>query len=149
MSLVQRFSARVQKHGFLFTFHLVVKYLFGVNLINLYNAVIFREHKIATSCDISVKLPKSTILPHPIGIIIGHDVKLGERVRIQQNVTIGRKKPTPSAGYPTIGNDVTIGSGAVVLGDIELGEGCVVGANSVVLDDVEPNTTVVGIPANS
>lgn len=127
--------------------HLTLISLIGINLINLYNAFLFREHKIATSCDISIRLPRSTTLPHPVGIVIGHDVDIGSNVRIQQNVTLGRRSPDPSEGYPTLADDVRIGAGAVVLGDIELGQGCIVGANSVVLDDVNPHTTVVGAPA--
>lgn len=129
------------------TLHLTLKYTLGINLINVYNALIFREHKIATSCDISVRLPRSTTLPHPVGIVIGHGVEVGQDVRIQQNVTLGRREPDPDAGYPTIGDDVRISAGSVVLGDIQLGKGCVVGANSVVLDDVSPHATVVGAPA--
>jgi len=147
MGLLGRFIQRLRADGILMTLHLTLKYTLGVNLINLYNAILFREHRIAMSCDISVRLPRSTKLPHPVGIVIGHDVDIGETVRIQQNVTLGRNEPDPDAGYPTVGDDVRISAGAVVLGDIELGDGCVVGANSVVLDDVSPHTTVVGAPA--
>jgi serine O-acetyltransferase len=129
------------------TLHLTLKYLTGINVINLYNAILFREHRIAMSCDISTRLPLGTRLPHPVGIVVGHGVDVGSNVRIRQNVTIGRREPESGAGYPSIGDDVSIGAGSVILGDIKLGEGCVVGANSVVLDDVSPNSTVVGVPA--
>ncbi|MFC7071967.1 serine O-acetyltransferase [Halovenus rubra] len=129
------------------TLHLTVAYLIGINLINIYNAIRFRKHKIFTSCDISIPLPQSTTLPHPVGIVVGHEVEIGKNVRIQQNVTIGRPEPDPEAGYPTIGDNVRIGAGSVVLGNIELNDGCVVGANAVVVDDVSANTTVVGAPA--
>lgn len=149
MGLVSRFIQRSQSDGLLMALHLSARTLLGINLINLYNAVIFREHKIFTSCDISTPLPTGTTLPHPVGIVIGHEVKVGSNVRIQQNVTLGRRKPDPSEGYPTVGNDVSVGAGAVVLGDINLGRGCTVGANSVVLDDVSANSTVVGVPASN
>jgi serine acetyltransferase len=148
MKLLKRFIQRLQSDGLLMTLHLTLKFVLGINLINLYNAVIFREHKIATSCDISTPLPRNTRLPHPVGIVVGHNVKLGTNVRIQQNVTIGRKHPETTAGYPNIGDDVRIGAGSVVLGNITLSEGCVIGANSVVLDDVNANSTVVGVPAS-
>lgn len=130
------------------TVHLTIKTLIGLNVINLYNAAIFREYKIITSCDISTPLPPSTTLPHPVGIVVGHEVEVGSNVRIQQNVTLGRRKPDPSEGYPTITDGVSIGAGAVVMGDINLGKECIVGANSVVINDVAAGSTVVGAPAN-
>lgn len=147
MKLFRRFLARLRSDGLLMTVHLTIKFLTGLNLVNIYNAFIFREHTIATSCDISTCLPRSTELPHPVGIVIGHDVGIGSNVRIRQSVTIGRSEPDPDAGYPTIADNASIGAGTVILGDIELGEGCTTGANSVVVDDVPPHTTVVGIPA--
>lgn len=129
------------------TFNLTVKYLFGINLVNVYNAFRFREFKIIAACDISTRLPRSTVLPHPIGIVVGHGVDVGENVRIQQNATLGRADPDPDAGYPTVGDDVRIGAGAVVMGDVHVGNAAVVGANAVVLDDVRPGVTVVGAPA--
>lgn len=149
MGLVKRFLRRWQRDGLLVAIHLMVDFVFGINIINVYNAVVFREHKIITSCDIETKLPRSTTLPHPVGIVIGHDVDIGENVRIQQNVTLGRAKPEPEEGYPTIKEDVKIGAGAVVVGDVELAKGCVVGGNAVVVDDVGSNTTVVGAPATA
>jgi serine O-acetyltransferase len=147
MGLLNRFIQRVESDGLLMALHLTVKSLLGINVINLYNAVVFREHKIATACDISTPLPPSATLPHPVGIVVGHEVELGSNVRIQQNVTLGRRSPDPAEGYPTLADGVSVGAGSAVLGDIDLGEGCVVGANSVVLDDVAAGSTVVGSPA--
>lgn len=148
MEILNRFMKRTRSDGLLMALHLTVKNLTGINVINLYNAAIFREHKIVTSCDISTPLPPSTTLPHPVGIVVGHEVEVGANVRIQQNVTLGRRNPDPSEGYPTLADGVSVGAGAVVLGDIDLAEGCVVGANSVVLDDVAASSTVVGAPAS-
>jgi serine acetyltransferase len=147
MGLLKRFVQRLRSDGILMTVHLTLKFVTGINVINLYNAIIFREHKIATSCDISTRLPRSTRLPHPVGIVVGHGVEVGSNVLIRQNVTIGRREPESSAGYPNIADDVSIGAGSVILGEIDLDEGCVVGANSVVLEDVSANSTVVGAPA--
>lgn len=147
MSLISRFINRLRDDGLLLTLCLALRYLIGINLINLYNTLRFREHRISTSCDISIVLPKSTQLPHPLGIVIGHDVEVGSNVRIQQHVTLGRPVPRQSAGYPTIGDNVVIGTGATVLGDITIEEGATIGANSVVLYDVPADTTVVGVPA--
>jgi len=92
-------------------------------------------------------LPESTNLVHPTGIVIGGNAELGENVQINQNVTLGERSGDNPGGKPVLEDDVTIYSGAVVLGNITLGEGCSVGANAVVLDDVEPGETVVGAPA--
>jgi len=147
MGLVGRFLTRLRSDGILMSIHLTINFLVGVNFINLYNALVLREYTIATSCDISTCLPRNTELPHPVGIVIGHDVDVGSNVRVRQNVTIGRSEPDPDAGYPTIADNVSIGAGTVILGDVDLGEGCTTGANSVVVDDVPPQTTVVGVPA--
>jgi len=147
MGLLNRFISRLRSDGLFLTLHLTLGYLTGVNLINFYNALRFREHRIITSCDLSILLPRSTQLPHPIGIVIGHDAKVGANVRIQQHVTLGRPVPEELAGYPTVQDDVVIGTGATILGDITIGEGATIGANSVVLDDVAPGSTVAGTPA--
>ena len=147
MQLKNRFISRVNSDGWLLTIILTLRYLTGINLINLYNTLRFREHRISTSCDISISLPQSTQLPHPIGIVIGHEAEVGSNVRIQQHVTLGRPVPESSAGYPTIGDNVVIGTGATVLGDIKIGDGATIGANSVVLDDVPAGATVAGAPA--
>jgi len=82
--------------------------------------------------------------------VIGESAEIGNDVTIYQHVTLGGTNPTTGAGgkrHPTIGSNVVIGSGAQVLGPIEVGEGAKIGANSVVTKDVAAGSTVVGIPA--
>jgi serine O-acetyltransferase len=82
--------------------------------------------------------------------VIGETAEIGDNVTIYQNVTLGGTNPSTGVGgkrHPTLCDGVVIGSGAQVLGPIEVGEGGRVGANAVVTKDVLPNTTVVGIPA--
>jgi serine O-acetyltransferase len=90
-------------------------------------------------------------LPHPVGIIIGDDVRIGHRVSIYQHVTIGVANSAEAdeggQAYPVIGDDVTIYAGAVLIGPIHVGDGAVIGANSVVTKDVPARTVVAGIPA--
>jgi serine O-acetyltransferase len=85
-------------------------------------------------------------LPHPVGIVLGGTV-IGEGVTIYQNVTIGQARRKDKAVFPRIGNDVTIYAGAVLVGDIEIGDGVVVGANAVVLASFPPNVRIAGNPA--
>ena len=85
-------------------------------------------------------------LPHPIGIVIGDGARIGSNVTIYQNVTLGVSDPVTML-YPTVGNDVAIYCGAVLLGDIRIGDNAVIGANAVVLKDVPDGMTAVGVPA--
>jgi serine O-acetyltransferase len=88
-------------------------------------------------------------LKHPVGIVIGEGVKIGERVVIFQNVTLGgaRIGDSQQANYPEIGDDTVIYAGAIIVGKIKIGRCCVVGANAVVTKDVPDYATVAGIPA--
>jgi serine O-acetyltransferase len=82
--------------------------------------------------------------------VIGESAEIGDDVTIYQHVTLGGTNPTTGIGgkrHPTIRSGVVIGSGAQVLGPVEVGEGAKIGANSVVTKDVAPHSTVVGIPA--
>ena len=82
--------------------------------------------------------------------LIGESAEIEDDVTIYQHVTLGGTNPTTGVGgkrHPTIRSGVVIGSGAQVLGPIEVGQGAKIGANSVVTRDVAPGQTVVGIPA--
>lgn len=80
-----------------------------------------------------------------LGIVIHPRCVIGNNVTIAQHVTIGGNKG--SAGVPKIGNNVYIGPGAKVLGEIIIGDNTIVGANAVVLKSVPDNIVVGGIPA--
>lgn len=90
-----------------------------------------------------VTLGSGVYFVHPIGIVIGGDAKVGNRVRFYGNNTVGTAKDN---GYPTIADDVVIGAGARILGPITVGARSEIGANAVVLSDVPPDSVVVGIP---
>jgi serine O-acetyltransferase len=78
-------------------------------------------------------------------VVIDGLTEVGPRARIAPFVTIGLRQG--SIGGPRIGSDVEIGTGAKVLGELTVGDGAEVGANAVVISDVEPGTTVAGVPA--
>lgn len=106
-----------------------------------------------TAIDIhpGAKIGKNFFIDHGF-TVIGETAEIGDDVTIYQNVTLGGTNPSTGIGgkrHPTLGDGVVIGSGAQVLGPIEVGAGGRVGANAVVTKDVLPNTTVVGIPARS
>lgn len=85
---------------------------------------------------------------HGDGIVIASGAVIGRGVTIEHQVTIGNRigHEGGDMGFPTIGDDVFIGVGAKVLGDIRIGNNVRIGANAVVLHDVPDNATVVGIP---
>lgn len=85
-------------------------------------------------------------LMHSTGIVIGPSVRIGSGLRIYQNVTLGDGS-TP--GQPVVGDDVTIGAGACVLGGVVVGDRAVIGANAVVTKDVPADHVATGAPATS
>jgi serine O-acetyltransferase len=101
---------------------------------------VITQAEIDLGCDIGGGL----LIPHPNGIVIHPDVKIGPNCLIFQQVTIGSKN---DKGVPIIGGHVDVGAGAKVLGPITLHDNCLVGANSVVTSSVNSGVTVVGIPA--
>ena len=131
-------------------FHRVAHWLFGGQLYFLARAV---NHfgRFLTAIDIhpGAVIGRNFFIDHGF-TVIGETATIGDDVTIYQNVTLGGTNPTAGVGgkrHPTLHDRVVIGSGAQVLGPIEVGAGARVGANAVVTKDVLPDTTVVGIPA--
>jgi serine O-acetyltransferase len=87
-------------------------------------------------------------IDHGMGVVIGETADLGHDVTLYQGVTLGGTGFATGKRHPTVGDNVTVGSGAKLLGPIEVGHGAKVGANSVVITDVPPNSTVVGNPGH-
>jgi serine O-acetyltransferase len=92
------------------------------------------------------QIGRRLFIEHGTGVVIGETAIVGDRVTIYQGVTLGGTGKEHGKRHPTIGNNVVIGSGAQVLGNITVGDNCRVGAGSVVLRDVPRNSVVVGVP---
>ncbi|MBA3866321.1 MAG: serine O-acetyltransferase [Solirubrobacterales bacterium] len=87
-------------------------------------------------------------IDHGSGVVIGETARIGNRVTLYQGVTLGGTGFQRGKRHPTLGDNVTIGSGAKLLGPIEVGDGAKVGANTVVVEDVPAGATVVGNPGH-
>ncbi|GAB2737163.1 serine O-acetyltransferase [Sinomonas atrocyanea] len=86
-------------------------------------------------------------IDHGMGVVIGETAEIGDDVFLYHGVTLGGRSLAKVKRHPTIGDGVTIGAGAKVLGPITIGAGSAVGANAVVVKDAPPNSIVTGVPA--
>ena len=85
-------------------------------------------------------------IDHGMGVVIGETSIIGNNVTLFQGVTLGGTGKERGKRHPSIGDNVVIGTGAKVLGNITVGDNSYIGANAVVVRDVPPNSTVVGVP---
>ncbi|HOU36088.1 MAG TPA: serine O-acetyltransferase [Candidatus Omnitrophota bacterium] len=92
------------------------------------------------------RIGKRFFIDHGMGVVIGETAIIGDDVLLYQGVTLGGTGLEKGKRHPTIGNNVVIGAGAKVLGNITVGDNAYIGANAVVIKDVPPNSTVVGVP---
>ena len=91
-------------------------------------------------------LGQGLFIDHGMGVVIGETAILGNNCLIYQNVTLGGTGKELGKRHPTLGNNVVVGTGAKVLGNIQIGANVRIGAGSVVLRDVPSDCTVVGVP---
>ena len=162
-SIIERDPAAGSRIGVILlypTFHVMFFYKIG-NILWRYNLKFFARMimyfgRIFTGIEIhpAAKIGNNFFMDHGIGIVIGETAEIGENVTIYQGVTLGGIMPSVESEaqrnqkrHPTIGNNVIIGSGAQILGAINVGDNARIGANSVVSKDVPSNVTVAGIPA--
>jgi serine O-acetyltransferase len=96
----------------------------------------------------AAQIDRGLFIDHGSGVVIGETAKIGRDVTLYQGVTLGGTGFAAGKRHPTVQDNVTIGSGAKLLGPITIGHGSKIGANSVVITDVPPNTTVVGNPGH-
>jgi serine O-acetyltransferase len=96
----------------------------------------------------AAKIGGEFFIDHGSGVVIGETAEIGERVTLYQGVTLGGTGLQPGKRHPTLGDNVTVGSGAKLLGPISVGDGAKIGANTVVVEDVPPGSTVVGNPGH-
>ncbi|MEM9567208.1 MAG: serine O-acetyltransferase [Cyanobacteria bacterium P01_E01_bin.34] len=95
------------------------------------------------------RLGKGVFIDHGHGVVIGETAVVGDYTLIYQGVTLGGTGKELGKRHPTIGNRAVIGSGAKILGNIDVGDRARIGAGSVVLKDVPANCTAVGVPSRN
>ncbi len=162
-SIIERDPAAGSRLGVIFlypSFHVMFFYKIG-NILWRYNLkflarLIMHFARIFTGIEIhpAAKIGSNFFMDHGLGIVIGETAEIGENVTIYQGVTLGGIMPSVESDlqrnqkrHPTVGNNVIIGSGAQILGAINIGDDARIGANSVVSRDVPANVTVAGVPA--
>uniref|UniRef100_A0A7C6AG28 Serine acetyltransferase n=1 Tax=candidate division WOR-3 bacterium TaxID=2052148 RepID=A0A7C6AG28_UNCW3 len=92
------------------------------------------------------KIGRRFFIDHGAGIVIGETTEIGDDVLMYQGVTLGGTSLEKKKRHPTLGNNVEIGAGAIVLGPIKIGNNVRIAAGSVVVKDVPDNATVIGVP---
>lgn len=93
------------------------------------------------------RIGRRFFIDHGMGVVIGETSEVGDDVMLFHGVTLGGRSTHRVKRHPTIGDNVTIGTGARVLGPVTIGDNVAVGANAVVVKDVPSEATAVGVPA--
>jgi serine O-acetyltransferase len=96
----------------------------------------------------AARIGSDFFIDHGSGVVIGETAEIGDRVTLYQGVTLGGTGFARGKRHPTLDDDVTVGSGAKLLGPVTVGRNAKVGANTVVIENVPPQTTVVGNPGH-
>ncbi len=94
------------------------------------------------------RIGEGFFIDHGMGVVIGETTVIGDNCHLFQGVTLGGTSTRRAKRHPTLGDNVVVGAGAKVIGDITVGEGAKIGAGSVVVTNVPPRATVVGVPGH-
>lgn len=104
------------------------------------------RHKTGIEIHPAATIGRRVFIDHGMGVVIGETAVVGDDVTLYQDVTLGGTGKDTGKRHPTIGNNVTIGAGAKVLGPFSVGHNSKIGAGAIVLKEVPPDCTVVGNP---
>ena len=138
-------------------FHRIANF-FCVAKFDLIARIISQFSRFLTGIEIhpKAKIGKNLFIDHGMGVVIGETSEIGDNVTIYHAVTLGGISPSIDSEnqrnekrHPTIGNDAVIGSGAQIIGPVNVGNRARIAANAVVVNDVPENATMVGIPAKA
>jgi serine O-acetyltransferase len=107
----------------------------------------FARHFTGIEIHPGAKIGRRFFIDHGMGVVIGETTEIGDDVLIYQGVVLGGTSLEKKKRHPTLGNNVVVGAGAILLGALNIGDNSRIGAGSVVLHDVPANATAVGVPA--
>ena len=131
---------------------------FSVAKFDLIARIISQFARFLTGIEIhpGAKIGKNLFIDHGMGVVIGETSEIGDNVTIYHNATLGGISPSINSNeqrhvkrHPTLKDNVVVGSGAQVLGPIEVGKNAKIGSNAVVTKDVPENAVMIGIPARN
>lgn len=128
--------------------HRIAHFLWTKLHLRLLARIISEISRFFTGIEIhpGAKIGKGFFIDHGAGIVIGETTIIGDNVTLYQGVTLGGTGKEKGKRHPTLGDNIVVGAGAKVLGNITIGDEVRIGAGSVVVRDVQPFSTVVGIP---
>jgi len=125
----------------------ITHFLWGINMPFL-PRFFSQTAKVVTGIEIhpGARIGNGFFVDHGMGVVIGETAVIGDNVTLFQGVTLGGTGKEKGKRHPTIGDNVVVGAGAKVLGNITIGSNVNIGANAVVIRNVPDNSTVVGVP---
>ncbi len=94
------------------------------------------------------RIGEGLFIDHGMGVVIGETTVIGDNCHLFQGVTLGGTSTKRAKRHPTLGNNVVVGAGAKIIGDVTIGDNAKIGAGSVVVTNVPENATVVGVPGH-
>lgn len=127
-------------------YYRIANFLYRHKLIFLSKIIMYTVRcRFAIDIHPGCSIGKRLFIDHGVGVVIGETTIIGDDCTIYQGVSLGGTGKEKGKRHPTIKNNVIIGAGAKVLGNITIGSNCKIGANTVVLTDVKDNMTIVGV----
>lgn len=105
------------------------------------------RHKTGIEIHPGATIDKGLFIDHGMGVVIGETTEIGENCTLYQGVTLGGTGKDTGKRHPTLGNNVLVGCGARVLGPFKVGDNARIAAGAVVLNEIPPDSTAVGVPA--
>lgn len=129
-------------------FYRIAHVLYEINL-KFIARLISQIGRLLTGIEIhpGARIGKGLFIDHGMGVVIGETTIIGDDCTIYQNATLGATGKDKGKRHPTLKNNIIVGAGAKVIGNIVIEDNVKIGAGAVVLENVPKNTTVVGVPA--
>jgi serine O-acetyltransferase len=135
-------------HGLVAISHYRIAHFLYVVKLEMLARAISQASRFFTGIEIhpGARIGRGLFIDHGMGVVIGETSVIGDNVTLYQGVTLGGTGKQKTKRHPTLGDNVVVGTGAKVLGNITIGDNSYIGANAVVINDVPPNSTIVGVP---